>query len=86
MKKKKKTNKLFKEYFANYRNPSDMYKRYETEGEWNEEQVFLIIAVLNKMKKVIEHVPENKTFKIEENKKINIVECILYFNQQHQLG
>ena len=31
--------------------------------------------------------PENKTFKIEENKKIiNIVERILYFNQLEQKG
>ena len=31
--------------------------------------------------------PENKTFKIEENKKIiNIVESILYFNQLEQEG
>ena len=41
--------------------------------------------MLNKMKKVIENVPENKTFNIEENKKIiNIAESILYFNQQNQ--
>ena len=33
------------------------------------------------MKKVIENVPENKTFKIEETEKmIDIVEPILYFN------
>ena len=39
------------------------------------------------MKKVIENVPENKTFKIEEKEKIiNIVERILYFNQQSQAG
>ena len=39
------------------------------------------------MKIVSENVPENKTFKIEENEKIiNIVERILYFNQQNQAG
>ena len=39
------------------------------------------------MKKVIENVPEDKSFKIEENEKIiNIVERILYFNQQNQAG
>ena len=38
------------------------------------------------MKIVSENVPENKTFKIEENEKIiNIVERILYFNQLNQL-
>ena len=39
------------------------------------------------MKKVIENVPKNKTFKIEENEKIiNIAERILYFNQLDQSG
>ena len=39
------------------------------------------------MKIVSENVPENKTFKIEENEKIiNIVERILYFNQLGQSG
>ena len=39
------------------------------------------------MKKVIEDVPGNNTFKIEENKKtINIVERILYFNQLNLSG
>ena len=39
------------------------------------------------MKIVSENVPENKTFKIEENEKIiNIVERILYFNQLDQSG
>ena len=39
------------------------------------------------MKKLIENVTENKTFKAEENKKIiDIVERILYFNQLNQEG
>ena len=34
------------------------------------------------MKKIIKNVPENRKFKIEENQKIiDIVERILYFNQ-----
>ena len=42
---------------------------------------------LNKMKKIIKNVPENKTFKIEENKKIiDIVERILELNSEKQLG
>ena len=37
------------------------------------------------MKKIIENVPKNKTFKIQEKEKIvNIVEHILYFNQLDQ--
>ena len=44
--------KLFNEYFTKYRSPSNMYKKLrETEGEWNEERVFSIREVLNKMKK-----------------------------------
>ena len=39
------------------------------------------------MKETIENVSKNKTFKIEENEKIiNIVEKILYFNQVDQSG
>ena len=39
------------------------------------------------MKKVIENVPGDRKFKIEENEKINnIVERILYFNQLNQSG
>ena len=38
--------------------------------------------MLNRIKKVIKNVSENKKFKIEENKKIiNIVERIVYFRQ-----
>ena len=39
------------------------------------------------MKKTIENVAKNKTFKIEENEKItNIAEHILYFNKLYQSG
>ena len=38
--------------------------------------------MLNKLKKAIKNVPENNKFMIEENEKIiNIVKNILYFNQ-----
>ena len=47
-----------------------MYKKLrKVEGEKNENRVFLIREVLNKMKKVIENVLENKRLKIEENEK-----------------
>ena len=64
-----------------------MYQKFcETERTRNENRVYLIKEVLKKMKKVIEKVPENNTLKIEENEKIiNIVERILYFNQLNQL-
>ena len=79
-------NELFKKYFTDYRSPSDMYKKLrETEGERNEDQVYLVKEVLNKMKETIKNVPENNTFVIEENEKvINFVENILYFNQLEQ--
>ena len=54
-------NKLFKEYFSNYRSPSDMYKHLPMrKGERNEDQVYVIKKVLDKMKKTIKKVPENK--------------------------
>ena len=79
---------MFKEYFTIYQSPSNMCKKLrEAEGKKNEDQVYSINKVLNKMKKTIENVPENKRFKIEENEKIiNIVERILYFNQLDQSG
>ena len=43
--------------------------------------------MLNKMKKTIKKVPEDRKFMTEENKKIiNNVERILYFNQLNQSG
>ena len=74
---------MFKKYFTDYQSPSDMSKKLcKTEGTRNENRVFLIKEVLNKMKKAIKNVPENNTFMIKENEKIfNIVERILYFNQ-----
>ena len=81
-------NKLFKEYFTNYQNPSDMYKKLcMTEGERNEDQVYVMKKVLDKMKQIIKNVPKDKTFKIEAYKKIiNIVEHIFYLNQLDQSG
>ena len=64
-------------------------KLLEAEGKKNEDQVYLIKKVLNKMKKKknIEKVTEDKKSMIEENKNIiNIVEHILYFNQLEQKG
>ena len=65
-----------------------MYKKLgETEGKKNEDQVYLIKKVLNRMKKIIEKVPEDRKFMIEENEKtISIVEHIFYFNELEQKG
>ena len=67
---------------------SDMYKKLrETEGERNVDRVNLIKEVLNRMKKSLKIVSKNRTFMIEENEKIiNIVDGILYFNQLNQPG
>ena len=74
---------LFNRYFTNYQSPSDMYKKLcKTEGKENDEQVYSIKKVLNKMKKNIEGVPKNKKIMIDENKNIiNIVDNILTPNQ-----
>ena len=51
----------------------------------NEDQIYLTKKVLNRMKKTIEKVPDDRKSMIEENEKvINIVEHILYFNQLEQ--
>ena len=63
MKKKKKNigNNLSKKYFINYQSPSDMYKKLrKTEGKKNEDQVYAIKKVLDKIKKLIKKVPEYK--------------------------
>ena len=87
LKKKRKNinNELVKKYFTDYERPSELHK---TESKKNEDQVYLIKNVLNKMKKKnLEKVPEDKKSMIEENEKItNIVEHILYFNQLEQKG
>ena len=77
---------MFKYYFTNYQNPSDIYKKLrETKGKRNEDQVYSIKEVLNEIKEKTKNVSENKISVIEENEKaINIVERILYFNQLEQ--
>ena len=74
IKKEEKTdNELFKKYFANYQSPSHTYKKLcETEGERNENKVYLIKDVINKMKKkTFENLTENKKSKIEKKLKNN---------------
>ena len=63
-----------------------MYKTLrETEDKKNEDQAYLIKKVLNRMKNIIEKMPENKKSTIKENENIiSIVENIFYFNQLEQ--
>ena len=79
---------MFKEYFTIHQNPSDMYKKLRmTESTRNEDRVYLIKEMSNKMKKIIKNVLEDRKFMFEENKKIiDIVERILYFNRLEQSG
>ena len=59
-----------------------------TESQRNEDQGYVIKKMLNKMKKKnIRKLPGCRKFMIKENEKIiNIVERILYFNQLNQSG
>ena len=62
--------KLFNEYFINYQNPSDMYKKFRnTEGEQNEERVFLIREVLNKRKKTLKMCLKIKHLRLKRTKR-----------------
>ena len=65
-----------------------MIKRLKNvNDEINKNMVNSINENLNKMKKIIKNAPENKIFKIEQNKKIiDIVERILELNSKKQLG
>ena len=65
-----------------------MYKKSrEIEGEINDYQVYSIKAVLNKVKKHIKNVSEDRKSAIEKKEQIiNIAERILYFYQLEQPG
>ena len=84
----KELHELFKAYFIDYQSPSNMYKKLsETKGAMIEVRVDSIKKVLSKLKRIIEYAPKDDAFKIEENEKIvDIVERILYFNQLNQSG
>ena len=75
---------MFKHYFTNYQNQSDIFKKlHKTKSKRNENQVYSIKEMWDKIKKEIKNVPKNKVFKLNE-KIINIVEHILYSNQLRQ--
>ena len=63
-----------------------MYKKLrQTKGKRNEDQVYSIKKILDKIKKEIKNVPKNKKF-ILNKEIINIVEKILEFNRKEQSG
>ena len=62
-------------------------KLSETKGAKNEVRVDSIKKVLSKSQRIIDYAPKDDVFKTEENEKIiDIVERILYFNQLNQSG
>ena len=86
-KKKNINNKLLKEYF-DYSNPDTIIKRLkDVSDDKNKNTVESINKKLNKIKKILENVPNDKPFKIEKNEKtIEIVEKIFELNREKQLG
>ena len=63
-----------------------MYKKLRmTEDERNEDQVYVIKKELDKMKKIVKNVPKDKTFKIEDKKKLILLnEFFTIINQINQ--
>ena len=56
-----------------------------TEDERNEDQVYVIKKELDKMKKIVKNVPKDKTFKIEDKKKLILLnEFFTLINQINQ--
>ena len=81
-------NELFKKYFTDYQNPSNMYKKLsEKKGAVNEVRVDSIKKVLSTLQRIIDYIPKDNAFKSEENEKIiDIVERILEFYKKSQSG
>ena len=53
---------MFNYYFRKYQNPSDMYKKLrETKDKKNEDQVYSIKEILDKIKKTIKNVSKDKS-------------------------
>ena len=78
---------MFKNYFTNYQSPSDMYKNLnDTKGKKNENQVYLIEEILNWLKETVKNMSKDELPRVENEKIIDIVERILYFNQLEQQG
>ena len=63
-----------------------MYKKLRmAEDERNEDQVYVIKKELDKMKKIVKNVPKDKTFKIEDKKKLILLnEFFTLINQINQ--
>ena len=67
---RRQSNDLFRYYF-NYLSLNNMRSRLgNAKGEIYKDQVYLIKKALTKIKNIVENVPEDRRFKIEENLKI----------------
>ena len=77
-------NELIKIYLTDYQSPSNMYKTLsETDGAVNKIRLDSIKKALSKLQRIIDYVPKDNAFKIQENEKIIvIVERILDFNNK----
>ena len=77
-----------KKYFTDYQSPGDMYKTLRvTEGKKMKIKYMQSKSYQIKWKKFIEKIPENKKCKVEKNEKIiNIVDNILYFNNHQDMA
>ena len=63
-------NKLFKNYFTNYQSPSDIYKKLrKTEGKKNEDQVYAIKKVLDKIKNLLKMCLKIKNLILKKTKR-----------------
>ena len=81
-------NELFKGYFTDYKSPSYMYKKLSKKKDTvNQVRVDSMKKVLSKLQRIIDYTPKDDAVKIEENEKtIDIIERILYFNLLNQPG
>ena len=81
-------NELFKIYFTDNQRPSNMYKKVsEKEGAVNKVWVDSIKKVLSKLRRIVDYVPKDNAFKIQQNEKaIDVFEKILEFNNKIQWG
>ena len=63
-------NELFKAYFTDYQNPSNMYKTLsEAKDAVNEVRVDSIKKVLSKLQRIVDYTPKDDATKIKENEK-----------------
>ena len=81
-------NELFKVYFTGYQSPSNMYKNLsQTKRAVNKVWMDSIKKLLSKLQRIIDYGTKDEAAKIKGNEEIiDIVECILYFNQLNQAG